>query len=40
MKLATYTDGFRDGPLAVASRDLRTAHYPSGILDDGLSRWR
>ena len=31
MKLATYKDGSRDGQLVVVSRDLRTAHYATGI---------
>ncbi len=31
MKLATYKDGSRDGQLVVVSRDLKTAHYASGI---------
>ena len=31
MKLATYTDGSRDGQLVVVSRDLSTAHYATGI---------
>jgi fumarylacetoacetate (FAA) hydrolase len=33
MKLATYTDGSRDGQLVVVSRDLSTAHYATGIAD-------
>jgi fumarylacetoacetate (FAA) hydrolase len=33
MKLATYRDGSRDGQLVVVSRDLSTAHYPTGIAD-------
>ena len=31
MKLATYRDGSRDGQLIVVSRDLRLAHYATGI---------
>lgn len=31
MKLATYRDGSRDGQLIVVSRDLRVAHYATGI---------
>ena len=31
MKLATYKDGSRDGQLMVVSRDLRLAHYVTGI---------
>ncbi|MGL6109971.1 MAG: fumarylacetoacetate hydrolase family protein [Rubrivivax sp.] len=31
MKLATYTDGSRDGQLAVVSQDLRHAHFATGI---------
>lgn len=31
MKLATYQDGSRDGQLIVVSRDLRQAHYATGI---------
>lgn len=31
MKLATYKDGSRDGQLVVVSRDLRFAHYATGI---------
>ena len=31
MKLATYKDGSRDGQLIVVSRDLRSAHYATGI---------
>lgn len=31
MKLATYKDGSRDGQLIVVSRDLRLAHYATGI---------
>ena len=31
MKLATYKDGSRDGPLVVVSRDLGLAHYATGI---------
>ena len=33
MKLATYKDGSRDGQLVVVSRDLKTAHYATGIAD-------
>ncbi len=33
MKLATYKDGSRDGQLIVVSRDLKTAHYATGIAD-------
>ncbi len=33
MKLATYSDGSRDGQLVVVSRDLSTAHYATGIAD-------
>lgn len=43
MKLATYQDGSRDGQLIVVSRDLRTAHYASGIackLQQVLDDWR
>ena len=29
MQLATTKDGSRDGPRAVVSRDLRSAHYPT-----------
>ena len=32
MKLATYKDGSRDGQLVVVSRDLRLAHYATGIV--------
>ncbi len=42
MKLATYHDGSRDGQLLVVSRDLRTAHYASGIaqrLQQVLEDW-
>lgn len=31
MKLATYQDGSRDGQLIVVSRDLRNAHFATGI---------
>ena len=31
MKLATLKDGSRDGQLAVVSRDLASAHFPTGI---------
>jgi fumarylacetoacetate (FAA) hydrolase len=31
MKLATYKDGSRDGQLVVVSRDLRLAHFATGI---------
>lgn len=31
MKLATYSDGSRDGQLVVVSRDLSTAHFATGI---------
>jgi fumarylacetoacetate (FAA) hydrolase len=33
VKLATYKDGSRDGQLLVVSRDLKTAHYATGIAD-------
>ena len=33
MKLATYKDGSRDGQLVVVSRDLKLAHYATGIAD-------
>lgn len=33
MKLATYSDGSRDGQLLVVSRDLENAHYATGIAD-------
>ena len=33
MKLATYKDGSRDGQLLVISRDLKFAHYATGIAD-------
>jgi len=33
VKLATYKDGSRDGQLLVVSRDLRTAHYATGMAD-------
>jgi fumarylacetoacetate (FAA) hydrolase len=33
MKLATYKDGSRDGQLLVVSRDLKWAHYATGIAD-------
>jgi fumarylacetoacetate (FAA) hydrolase len=42
MKLATYHDGSRDGQLVVVSRDLRLAHYASGIagrLQQVLDDW-
>ena len=42
MKLATYQDGSRDGQLVVVSRDLRTAHYASGVatrLQQALDDW-
>jgi fumarylacetoacetate (FAA) hydrolase len=42
MKLATYQDGSRDGQLVVVSRDLRTAHFASGIatrLQQVLDDW-
>ena len=42
MKLATYKDGSRDGQLIVVSRDLRTAHYATGIaqrLQQVLDDW-
>lgn len=42
MKLATYKDGSRDGQLVVVSRDLSTAHYPTGIanrLQQVLDDW-
>jgi fumarylacetoacetate (FAA) hydrolase len=42
MKLATLRDGSRDGQLAVVSRDLRLAHYASGIagrLQQALDDW-
>ena len=42
MKLATYKDGSRDGQLVVVSRDLRTAHYATGIanhLQQALDDW-
>ncbi|CAN5520328.1 fumarylacetoacetate hydrolase family protein [soil metagenome] len=31
MKLASYKDGSRDGQLVVVSRDLKTAHYATGV---------
>jgi fumarylacetoacetate (FAA) hydrolase len=31
MKLATYDDGSRNGQLVVVSRDLKTAHYATGV---------
>lgn len=31
MKLASYNDGSRDGQLMVVSRDLKTAHYATGV---------
>jgi len=42
MKLATYHDGSRDGQLVVVSRDLRSAHYATGIatrLQQVLDDW-
>ncbi len=42
MKLATYTDGSRDGQLVVVSRDLQSAHYATGIasrLQQALDDW-
>lgn len=42
MKLATYKDGSRDGQLVVVARDLRTAHYATGIastLQQVLDDW-
>ena len=42
MKLATYSDGSRDGQLVVVSRDLAQAHYASGIagrLQTALDDW-
>ena len=42
MKLATYKDGSRDGQLVVVSRDLRSAHYATGIahrLQQVLDDW-
>ena len=42
MKLATYKDGSRDGQLIVVSRDLRMAHYATGIasrLQQVLDDW-
>ncbi|HEX7439256.1 MAG TPA: fumarylacetoacetate hydrolase family protein, partial [Caldimonas sp.] len=42
MKLATYRDGSRDGQLVVVSRDLRHAHYASGIatrMQQALDDW-
>jgi fumarylacetoacetate (FAA) hydrolase len=42
MKLASYSDGSRDGQLVVVSRDLATAHYASGIagrLQQVLDDW-
>jgi fumarylacetoacetate (FAA) hydrolase len=42
MKIATYKDGSRDGQLVVVARDLRTAHYASGIantLQQVLDDW-
>ena len=33
MKLATYKDGSRDGQLIVVSRNLKLAHYATGIAD-------
>ena len=42
MKLATFKDGSRDGQLVVVSRDLRTAHFATGIatrLQQVLDDW-
>jgi fumarylacetoacetate (FAA) hydrolase len=42
MKLATYSDGSRDGQLVTVSRDLAQAHYASGItsrLQTALDDW-
>lgn len=42
MKLASYHDGSRDGQLLVVSRDLRSAHYASGVaqrLQQVLEDW-
>lgn len=42
MKLATYRDGSRDGQLVVVSRDLRQAHFATGIasrLQQVLDDW-
>jgi fumarylacetoacetate (FAA) hydrolase len=42
MKLATYSDGSRDGQLIVVSRDLASAHYANGIatrLQQVLDDW-
>ena len=42
MKLATYKDGSRDGQLVVVSRDLKLAHYASGIanrMQEVLDDW-
>lgn len=42
MKLATYQDGSRDGQLVVVSRDLRLAHFATGIatrLQQVLDDW-
>ena len=42
MKLATYSDGSRDGQLVVVSRDLRHAHYAThvaGRLQQVLDDW-
>ncbi|MBQ0132479.1 MAG: fumarylacetoacetate hydrolase family protein [Comamonas sp.] len=42
MKLATYKDGSRDGQLIVVSRDLRLAHYATGVasrLQQVLDDW-
>ncbi|GDX56157.1 fumarylacetoacetate (FAA) hydrolase [Comamonadaceae bacterium] len=33
MKLATYKDGSRDGQLLVVARDLKSAHYATGIAE-------
>lgn len=42
MKLASYRDGSRDGQLVVVSRDLRMAHYATGVahrLQQVLDDW-
>jgi fumarylacetoacetate (FAA) hydrolase len=42
MKLATYSDGSRDGQLLVVSRDLESAHYATGIahrMQQALDDW-
>ncbi|MFT4191641.1 MAG: fumarylacetoacetate hydrolase family protein [Comamonas sp.] len=42
MKLASYNDGSRDGALVVVSRDLKSAHYATGIatrLQQVLDDW-